>query len=74
VSLPALARSTSLPDIGEPSVVPLATVLGGFAGATVARARKLNDADVTRYTRDGAFAGTGAGLLAYVIALLMAVL
>lgn len=57
--------AASLPDFGEPAIIPLAAVLGAFLGAAVARARRYPREDVKRLAEDGGFTLTGLALLVY---------
>lgn len=65
----ATVLSGKLPDPGDPSIVPLLALVGGFLGAVIARARGLDRNKWRRATEDGAFAGTVAGLVMYLTTL-----
>lgn len=49
--------------------MPFCSVLGAFVGSALARSRGASRSVVRDETLDGAFIGTGIGLVAYVIAL-----
>ena len=53
----------------EATFIPIAAVLGGLLGSTIARVCKLNRAEIRRWTEDGAYVGAVVGLLLYLILL-----
>ena len=61
-----------LPDLREPSVIPLFAILGGFLGGTRARFRKVPLGDRPAEIAEGAYVGTAVGLIVYTITNLVA--
>jgi hypothetical protein len=60
-------------DPSQPSFVPFCSVIGAFVASALARGRGASRTEVRDDTLDGAFIGTGLGLIAYVIALVTGV-
>jgi len=61
--------AASLPDPGEPTVIPIAGVVGTFLGAAVARARRLDRTAMREYAEDGGFLGAAVGIALYAASL-----
>ncbi|HYU60787.1 MAG TPA: hypothetical protein VEK39_08500 [Solirubrobacterales bacterium] len=57
--------STTLPDFGEPTVIPIAAVVGAFVGAAWARALGHHRNAVRRLAEDMSFGFTAIALAAY---------
>jgi hypothetical protein len=68
-SLAAFAvLASELPDPGRPATIALASLLGGFCGGVVGRARREPRERVKDLTADGAFVGCGVGLACWLVA------
>jgi hypothetical protein len=65
----AVAGAASAPDIGEPTIIPLAATLAAALFGARARLRGASHEEVSRKALDGGFIGTAAGLLTYLTAL-----
>lgn len=57
-----------LPDLRQPSVIPLFAIVGGFLGGTSARFRKVPLSDRPAEIAEGAYFGTAGGLILYTVA------
>jgi len=66
----AAGLASSLPRFGEPDVIPLAGVLGGFiaAGISFMRGDRPEEARVAAF--EGSFAGTGLGAATYLFGII----
>jgi len=60
--------AASLPDFGNPTTIPLATVVGAFIGAAAGRIRGLPRRRVRALAEDAGFYATGAASVAYLVA------
>lgn len=58
---------------GEPAVVALCALAGGFARAARARRRRATREDLRLATEDGVFVGTGLGFVVYAISVVLEV-
>ena len=59
-----------LPELDQPSVIPLAAVVGALLGALFGRIRQNPPDDVRRLAEGGVFYGVAVGFLLYAVALI----
>ena len=64
-----LAVIAALPDPGQPAIIPLGGVLGGFIAATIARARRWPRGEVRDAGLEGVYWGTAFAIATYLIAI-----
>jgi hypothetical protein len=68
-----LAVIAALPDPGQPAIIPLGGVLGGFIAATIARVRQWPRDDVRDAGLEGVYWGTAFAIATYLIAVVAGV-
>ncbi len=67
-ALAVVREATTLPDPGDPSIIPLTGVIGGFAVGTVAQLCGLPNERVAQLTLLGTRCGVGVGIGCYLVA------